>query len=184
MALPPRRRNCRLEPLEIRQAELILRVTHPPPTEVLAMFGSLFGSFDSRIFDEFRLVENELDQLVGRFAPSPGIRATQRAAFPPVNVGATPERVEVYVFAAGIEPKNLDMSIQQNLLIVSGSRKVPMDEQADYYRKERFDGEFRRVIALPDDVDPDRVDATYRDGVLHFTVQRREAARARQITVN
>jgi HSP20 family protein len=183
MALPPRRRNRRLEPLEIRQAELILRVTNPP-TEVLAMFGSLFGSFDSRIFDEFRLVENELDQLVGRFAPAPGIRATQRAAFPPVNVGATPERVEVYVFAAGIEPKNLDMSIQQNLLIVSGSRKVRMDEQADYYRKERFDGEFRRVIALPDDVDPDRVDATYRDGVLHFTVQRREAARARQITVN
>jgi HSP20 family protein len=59
-----------------------------------------------------------------------------------------------------------------------------MDEQADYYRKERFDGEFRRVIALPDDIDPDRVDATYRDGVLHVTVQRREAARARQITVN
>ena len=148
------------------------------------MFGSLFGSFDSRIFDEFRLVENELDQLVGRFAPSAGIRAPQRAAFPPANVGATPERVDVYLFAAGIEPKSLDISIQQNLLIVSGARKVPVNEQADYYRKERFDGEFRRVIALPDDVDPDRVDATYREGVLQVTVQRREAARPRQITVN
>lgn len=148
------------------------------------MYGSLFGSFDSRVFDDFRLAENELDQLVGRFAPSAGIRAPQRAAFPPANVGATPERVDVYLFAAGIEPKDVDISIQQNLLIVSGGRKVSVDEQADYYRKERFAGEFRRVIALPDDVDPDRVDAKYRDGVLHVTIQRREAARPRQITVN
>jgi HSP20 family protein len=148
------------------------------------MYGSLFGSFDSRVFDDFRAVENELDQLVGRFAPSAGIRTPQRAAFPPANVGATPERVDVYLFAAGIEPKNLDISIQQSLLIVSGGRNVPVDEQADYYRKERFAGEFRRVIALPDDVDSDRVDARYRDGVLHVTIQRREAARPRQITVN
>jgi HSP20 family protein len=154
------------------------------PKEVLAMYGSLFGSFDSPAFDDFRLVENALDQLVGRFAPSAAIRAPQRAAFPPANVGATPERVDVYLFAAGVEPKGLDISIQQNLLIVSGSRNVPVDEQADYYRKERFAGEFRRVIALPDDVDPDRVDARYRDGVLHVTIQRREAARPRQITVN
>jgi HSP20 family protein len=148
------------------------------------MFGSLFGSSDSRVFDEFRLVENDLDQIVGRFAPSAAIRAPQRAAFPPANVGATPERVDVYLFAAGMEPKSLDISIQQNLLIVSGARTVPVNEQADYYRKERFDGEFRRVIVLPDDVDPDRVDATYRDGVLHVTIQRREAARPRQISVN
>ena len=46
------------------------------------------------------------------------------------------------------------------------------------------DGEFRRVITLPDDVDPDRVEAKYRDGVLQITVQRREAVRPRQITVN
>jgi HSP20 family protein len=148
------------------------------------MFGSLFGSSDSRVFDEFRLVENDLDQIVGRFAPSAAIRAPQRAAFPPANVGATPERVDVYLFAAGMEPKSLDISIQQNLLVVSGARTVPVNEQADYYRKERFDGEFRRVIVLPDDVDPDRVDATYRDGVLHVTIQRREAARPRQISVN
>jgi HSP20 family protein len=45
-------------------------------------------------------------------------------------------------------------------------------------------GEFRRVITLPEDADPERVDATYRDGVLHITVKRREAVRPRQITVN
>jgi HSP20 family protein len=57
------------------------------------------------------------------------------------------------------------------------------DDAADYYRKERFEGEFRRVVTLPDDVDVDKVGAKYRDGVLHVTVQRREAARPRQISV-
>ena len=148
------------------------------------MFGSLWGSFDTSLFDEFRRLEGEMDQLFGRGSLPAGIRATRRGTFPPVNVGATPERVDVYLFAAGLDPKSLDISIQQNLLAVSGDRKVPVDEADDYYRQERFDGEFRRVITLPDDVDPDRVDAKYRDGVLQITIQRREAARPRQITVN
>jgi HSP20 family protein len=147
------------------------------------MFGIL-GSFDTSLFDEFRRLEREMDQLFGRGSLPVGIRAMRRGAFPPINVGATPERVDVYLFAAGLDPKSLDISIQQNLLAVSGERKVPVDEAADYYRQERFDGEFRRVITLPEDVDPDRVDAKYRDGVLQITVQRREAARPRQISVN
>ena len=148
------------------------------------MFGSLWGGFDTTFFDEFRRLEGELDQLFGRGSLPAGIRAMRRGTFPPINVGATPERVDVYLFAAGLDPKSLDISIQKNLLAVSGDRKVPVDESADYYRQERFDGEFRRVITLPDDVDPDRVDAKYRDGVLQITVQRREAARPRQITVS
>jgi len=148
------------------------------------MFGSLWGSFDTSLFDEFRRLESEMDQLFGRGSLPAGIRAMRRGTFPPINVGATPERVDVYLFAAGLDPKSLDISIQQNLLAVSGERKVPVDEAADYYRQERFDGEFRRVITLPDDVDPDRVEAKYRDGVLQITVQRREAVRPRQVTVN
>jgi len=148
------------------------------------MFGSLLGSFDTSLFDEFRRLESEMDQLFGRGSLPAGIRAMRRGTFPPINVGATPERVDVYLFAAGLDPKSLDISIQQNLLAVSGERKVPVDEAADYYRQERFDGEFRRVITLPDDADPDRVEAKYRDGVLQITVQRREAVRPRQITVN
>jgi HSP20 family protein len=148
------------------------------------MFGSLLGSFDTSLFDEFRRLESEMDQLFGRGSLPAGIRAMRRGTFPPINVGATPERVDVYLFAAGLDPKSLDISIQQNLLAVSGERKVPVEEAVDYYRQERFDGEFRRVITLPEDVDPDRVDAKYRDGVLQITVQRREAARPRQISVN
>lgn len=147
------------------------------------MFGSLFSSIDSSLFDEFRRWETELDQLVGRATYPMGIRAVPRGTFPPMNVGSTPERVDAYFFAAGLDPKSIDVSIQQNLLTVSGSRNVPVNEEADYYRRERFDGEFHRVVALPEDVDPDRVDARYRDGVLQITVQRRAAVRPKQIEV-
>lgn len=148
------------------------------------MFSSLVSSFDTGLFDEFRRFESEMDDLFGRTPGSTGIRAVRRGTFPPINVGSTPERVDVYLFAAGLDAKSLDISIQQNLLTVSGSHKVPVNEEADYYRRERFDGDFRRVIALPDDVDPNRVDAKYRDGLLQITVQRRESVRPRQITVN
>src|ERR1700751_2203292 len=153
--------------------------------EVFPMFESLFSSFDTdSVFDEFRRLENE---MVQRFGPSPwpaGIRAVGRGTFPPLNVGAPPERVAVSLFAANVEPKSLDLSIQQNLLTVSGTRSVQVDEKAQYYRRERFDGEFRRVITLPDDVDPERVEAKYRNGVLQITIKRHESARPRQITVN
>ena len=148
------------------------------------MFGSIYSSFDSNLVDNIRRMESEIDQLLGRGAYPAGIRAAPRGTFPPINVGSTAEKVEVYLFAAGVDPKTIDVSIQQNLLTVSGQRRAVVNPEAEYYRRERFDGEFRRVIALPDDADPDRVDAKYRDGVLQITVQRRQAARPRQIEVN
>ena len=144
------------------------------------MFGSLLGS---NVFDDVRRLENELDQLLSRSPYPTSIRAVPRGTFPPVNVGATAEQVDVYLFAAGVDAKSIDVSVQQNLLTVSGSRKVEANSNAEYYRRERFDGDFHRVIALPDDADPDRVDARYRDGVIHITVQRRQAAKPRQIQI-
>jgi len=148
------------------------------------MFESLFSFGPGGVFDEFRRLENQMDQLLRGSSWPAEIRSMQRGTFPPLNIGATPERVDVYVFAAGLDPKSLDLSIQQNLLSIAGSRNVEVNENVDYYRRERFNGDFRRVISLPDDLDPERVDAKYRDGVLQITIQRRESARARQITVN
>lgn len=149
------------------------------------MFEGLFSFDTDSLFDEFRRLESQLDPL---FGPSPwpaGIRSVQRGAYPPLNVGTTAEQVDVYLFAASLDAKSLDLSIQQNLLSISGTRKVEEEsDQAEYYRRERFDGDFRRVLALPEDVDPDRVAAKYHDGVLHITIPRRESARPRQITVN
>jgi HSP20 family protein len=140
-------------------------------------------NFGGSLFDEFRRVQDDMDEIFGRWPWSAGIRSVARGTYPPINVGSTPEQVDVYLFAAGLDPKTLDISLQQNLLTVAGERKVPAGNDTDYYRKERFDGSFRRVISLPEDVDPDRVSARYTDGVLQIHVQRREAARPRQIEV-
>jgi HSP20 family protein len=148
------------------------------------MFGQILSGFEPHLFDEFRRLDSELDQLLGRGAWPMGIRAVRRGTFPPINVGSTADRVDVYVFAAGIDPKALDISIQQNLLVISGHRAVSVAQEGNYYRRERYDGEFRRVIPLPDDVDPERVDAKYRDGVLQVTVRRRESAQPRQIAIS
>jgi HSP20 family protein len=145
------------------------------------MFISMNG-FNGGLFDELRRLERELDSSFG-FLPS-NIRSAGRGSYPPLNIGSTAEQVDVYLYVPGIDSEKLDISIQQNLLTVAGERRRKMEEEANYFRKERFDGAFRRVLTLPDDVDPDRVEASYVDGILHITVQRREAARPRQIEVN
>ena len=146
------------------------------------MFGSLNGFGDS-LLDEFRRMQREMDQFVGGSPWPSSIRAVARGTYPPINIGSTPEQVDVYLFAAGVDTATLDISIQQNLLTVAGDRKLQVEEGADYYRKERYDGGFRRVVTLPEDVDPEQVEAAYRDGVVHVTIRRRESTRPRQITV-
>ncbi|AGA92273.1 molecular chaperone (small heat shock protein) [Thioflavicoccus mobilis 8321] len=146
------------------------------------MFGNL-SSFENDLFGQLERMRREMDALFsGRPGPS-GIRSVASGTYPAINVGAGPERVDIYLFVAGIDPKGLDISLQQNLLSIAGTRRAEAPDQVQYYRRERFTGDFRRVISLPEDVDPDKVNARYRDGVLHITVERREEVRPRQIEV-
>jgi HSP20 family protein len=135
------------------------------------------------MFDEFRRLQEQIDGLFDSWSGAQGIRSAAPGTFPPLNVGATPDKLEVYVFAAGLDPKKLEISMQQNLLTVAGERAAP-DGGEVCYRQERFSGEFRRVLTLPEDVDPDRVEARYRDGVVHISVHRKEAAKPRSIQLN
>jgi HSP20 family protein len=145
------------------------------------MFGSYYS--ESPLLAQFRRLEQELDEVFGGSTPwSGGIRSLPPGTFPAINVGNTEDGVTVYLFAPGIDPKKLDISIQQNVLSISGAREATEDK-GSYYRRERFTGEFRRVISLPDDVDPEKVEASYRDGIVQIRVRRRESARPRQITV-
>jgi len=146
------------------------------------MFGSL-TNFEGSLFDDLRRMQQDMEEMFGQGTWPAGIRSVARGTYPPINIGSTGESVEVYLFAAGLDPKTLDISIQQNLLTVAGERKVEVPENVEYYRRERFSGSFRRVISLPEDVDPDKVEARYTDGILRILVQRREASRPRQIEV-
>jgi HSP20 family protein len=94
--------------------------------------------------------------------------------------------MEIYAFVPGIDPKALDISIQNNLLTLTGERQAETPQASDtvnIYLRERFYGRFRRVLSLTEDVDPQRVEARYRDGVLRITAPKQEAAKPRQIEV-
>ncbi len=145
------------------------------------MLGYLRG-FDNDIFDQFESMQRQMDQLFGDWRDSSGIRSATAGSFPAINVGASPEQVDVYVFAPGVNPDDLSISLLQNQLTVSGSRKVDMPERA--YRSERYSGDFHRVVTLPEDVDSDKVNAIYRDGVLHITLSRRGAVQPLKIEIH
>ncbi len=147
------------------------------------MLSSLTG-FEGGLFEDFRRLQEEIDNLFDQWPATTGVRSVARGTFPPINVGSTPDRLGIYLFAAGLDPKKIELSIQQNLLTVAGERELPPNEAATYYRRERFGGDFRRVVTLPEDVDPDRVEARYRDGVLQITVKRKESAKPRTIQLN
>jgi HSP20 family protein len=148
------------------------------------MFSSL-GYSESPLFAEFRRLEQQFDELFGAWTPwAGGIRSLPAGTFPAINVASNPDSVIVYVFAPGIDPKSLEVSLEENVLSVSGQRDIPLEENATHYRQERFGGAFRRVISLPEDVDPDKVEAAYRDGIVQITVQRRESAKPRLIEIH
>ncbi|MCP3870303.1 MAG: Hsp20/alpha crystallin family protein [Gammaproteobacteria bacterium] len=147
------------------------------------MFDSLINP-EGSLFNDFRRMQLEMDELIANGRWPSSIRAVAQGTFPPINVGTTPDRVDVFVFVPGIDSSSLDISIQRNLLTIAGVRRLITEEGANYYRNERFDGEFRRVITLPEDVDQEHVEADYTNGVLHVVIQRREVARPKQIPVN
>lgn len=146
------------------------------------MYGYLTG-FDRDLFGQLERMRREMDGLFGESGGPLGIRSVAAGTYPAINVGASPKQVDIYVFAAGMDPKSLDISLQQNLLTVSGERKTELPEGALAYRRERFNGSFKRVITLPEDVEPEKVDAAYRDGVLHIVIQRKEELQPRKIEV-
>ena len=132
---------------------------------------------------------NRMQQMFDRAFPAPGgsIRSQAGSAFPVLNVGTTPASIEVQALAPGLDPARLEITIDRGLLVIAGERKSdlpPRDERANVYASERFTGPFRRVVSLPEDADPARVQASYRDGVLRVSVAKRESSLPRRIEVN
>jgi HSP20 family protein len=138
------------------------------------------------VFSELDRLQNVLDQMF-RPAERSSIRALTGATFPVINVGTTPDTIEVMALAPGLDPATLQLSIDRGLLVIAGERKSLLPQERDgisVYAQERFAGDFRRVVSLPDDADPAKVDASYRDGIVRVTVAKRESSKPRRIDVN
>ncbi|MGM0536446.1 MAG: Hsp20/alpha crystallin family protein [Pseudomonadota bacterium] len=149
------------------------------------MFGDLrrFDTSRSQGLDWFR-------QLMDEMLPEAGaadIRSVPRGSYPMINVGRTDDAVRVYVFAAGLSAEDLEVSLQDNVLTVSGRRgsdTEPEDKAARTdFRRERFRGEFSRSLALPDGLDVERAEARFRNGVCEVLLPKREELRPRRIDI-
>ena len=137
--------------------------------------------FPRDVLAELDRLQREMQQT---YHLSPNIRGIARGGFPAMNIGGTPQSVEIYAFAPGIDPATLDVQIEKGVLTVAGERLRPTpDEAATVHIDERFDGRFRRVVSLPDDVDANAVDAKYIDGVLRISIARKQSAQPRRITI-
>ncbi len=138
------------------------------------------------VFGELNRLQSILDQVFRPLDRS-SIRALAGAAFPVINVGTTPESVEIMAIAPGLDPGTLQVTADRGLLTIAGERQDAVPESREglsVYARERFAGPFRRVVSLPQDADPGKIDASYRDGILRITVAKRESSRPRRVEVH
>jgi HSP20 family protein len=149
------------------------------------MFQSLFSP-SLNLSAEFDRLQREMEQMFHGLGTTSSIRAAARGAFPAVNTGTTAKSVDIYVFAPGIDPAKLEVTVDRGVLTVAGERRSELpgeSEKISIYAAERFAGSFRRAMTLPENVDSSNVEARYRDGVLHISVPRSEAAQPKRIQV-
>lgn len=143
-------------------------------------------SYPNSVFGQFERLRRELDDAFGASGLPSGIRSVSPGTLPAVNVGRTPTSVEVYAFAPGLDAAKIDVTLDRGVLRIAGERRsgIPKENpKVNVYARERGAGSFARAIALPDDLDPENLKATYRDGVLQVSIARREPAQPKRISV-
>jgi HSP20 family protein len=146
------------------------------------MYGLFRSSAD--LFAELNRLQGVMDQV---FGPADRSSIRGRPGFPVLNVGTTPETIEIMALAPGLDPATLDLTLDKGLLVIAGERKSLLPEGGEgtsVHAQERFSGGFRRVVSLPEEADPAQVQAAYRDGILRVTVGKRESSKPRRISVN
>lgn len=97
------------------------------------------------------------------------------------------EEADHYVLTAdvpGVDPKNIEVTMENGMLTIKGERKSEVTEEKEgYSRIERSCGSFYRRFSLPDTADVEKIRAESKDGVLRLTIPKREAVKARKIEV-
>lgn len=133
--------------------------------------------------DHFR---SEMDNLFDRFfdlAPFSRLRGAGDW-MPVVDVTETGKEVVVQAELPGMEAKDIDISLNGKVLTLKGERKqVKEDKDKNYHRIERRYGSFSRSIELPADVEADKVEAKYKDGVLKISLTKTKEQSVKKVEV-
>ena len=138
-------------------------------------FDNPFADFDTARRDMLRL----LDAVAGETSGDVGA-----GVFPPLNITQDDDNFYLRAEIPGIKPNELSISAVRNRVSLAGKREIQREhERVSYHRKERAEGTFNRAVTLPTEVDAERVDATYADGILTLTLPKAEETKPRQIKV-
>jgi len=103
---------------------------------------------------------------------------------PAVDIKEEEHRFVLEADIPGVEPKDIDISMENGVLTIKGERRAESQQEGkEYKRVERVYGIFYRRFSLPDTADAEQVAATGKNGVLQITIPKKEIAQARRITV-
>jgi HSP20 family protein len=139
-----------------------------------------FGTFGRGLdpWAELEHMENEMNRALSRFAsPSAG-------EFPAVNVWEGTDEAFVTCEIPGIDPGALEISVAGKTLTLKGSREPePVAADESFHRRERWYGQFSRIVELPFGIEAEKVKAEFKKGVLYITLPRAEAEKPKKITI-
>jgi HSP20 family protein len=133
-------------------------------------------------FADFEQLRREMHRLLDNPARADG--EVGAGVFPPINVTQDADKFYVRAEVPGIKASELSISAVKNRLSIAGKREIPSEhERVSYHRRERPEGSFNRSLTLPTDLDVERIDARYADGILTLELPKAEAAKPRLISV-
>src|ERR1700749_3356020 len=110
-------------------------------------------------------------------------RTTSQGAFPPINVFQQGDDVLAIVELPGIDKNDLQIQAKENSIRISGKKIADYPQEGSAHRRERVFGEFDRTLTLPVRLDPDRIKAEYRDGILALFLPRAEQDKPKTISI-
>ncbi|MBK5092748.1 MAG: Hsp20/alpha crystallin family protein [Actinobacteria bacterium] len=137
-------------------------------------------------FDAFVGAQEDLNRLFrSGWLRSPADELAQAGAWAPaVDIYETEDSLVVEAELPGVDPKNIDVSVDEGVLSLKGERKLEKEvKEENYHRVERAYGMFQRSVRLPSDVDADAIKANYESGVLKVSVPKVEPKKPKSVPI-
>jgi len=122
---------------------------------------------------DFETLHNRIQRYFDDFS-NYGFNYTDNFS-PRIDVSEDKKNINVVAEIPGVKKENIKITLQDNILTIEGEKKkTTNEEETNYFRSERVYGSFKRSFTLPVDVDSDKVDAKFDNGVLYMTLKKIE----------